>query len=529
MARRLGYFTGFGLTALVALWASFSRKRAAATADEVNESEQRYRVLVESAPVAICVHRHSRILYANSAAARLFRAADPAEFVGRPVLDFIHPDAREHVIERLRLLNAGQEVPTIEEQLITLDGEVRDVEVKATPIRYEGAPAVQVIMRDITERRRAHATLRQSLSLLRATLESTADGILVVDLAGQIVIFNQKFADLWGLSDQILDARSDAAALAAIADSLPDPDAYMDRVRAIYNRPDDESLDVVELKNGRVFERYSQPQRIAGATVGRVWSFRDVTDRRRAERTLEDIAGKLINAQEEERSRIGRELHDHVSQQLALMAIRLDQLRADHSTSEDVATRLARLRQDTSEIIEDVYRISHRLHSSMLEQLGLVRALQRLVLEFSERHDIPIEFTSAPLPRPVSQESALCLFRVVEEALTNVAKHSKAPSARVDIEAGDDGIRIAVEDGGVGFDLATFEKVASLGLISMRERLRLVRGTIRIQSAPNQGTRIEAWAPWTAHSEWAEDEASADTAGRRPHPDGRSPAAPVAN
>jgi signal transduction histidine kinase len=165
----------------------------------------------------------------------------------------------------------------------------------------------------------------------------------------------------------------------------------------------------------------------------------------------------------------------------------------------------------------------------MLEQLGLVRALQRLVLEFSERHDIPIEFTSAPLSRPVSQESALCLFRVVEEALTNVAKHSRARSARVDIEAVDDGIRIAVEDGGVGFDLATFEKVASLGLISMRERLRLVRGTIRIQSAPNQGTRIEAWAPWTAHSEWAEDEASADTAGRRPHPDGRSPAAPVAN
>jgi signal transduction histidine kinase/CheY-like chemotaxis protein len=322
-------------------------------------------------------------------------------------------------------------------------------------------------MRDITERRRAHATLRQSLSLLRATLESTADGILVVDLAGQIVIFNQKFADLWGCRTRS-STRERCCRAGGHCRQPSGPRCLHAPGACDLQPPDDESLDVVELKNGRVFERYSQPQRIAGATVGRVWSFRDVTERRRAERTLEDIAGKLINAQEEERSRIGRELHDHVSQQLALMAIRLDQLRADHSTSEDVATRLGRLRQDTSEIIEDVYRISHRLHSSMLEQLGLVRALQRLVLEFSERHDIPIEFTSAPLSRPVSQESALCLFRVVEEALTNVAKHSRARSARVDVEAVDDGIRIAVEDGGVGFDLATFEKVASLGLISMR-------------------------------------------------------------
>jgi PAS domain S-box-containing protein len=530
MERRLGYLAGFGLTALAILWAGVSRKRASAAADEVNESEQRYRVLVESAPDAICVHRQSRILYANSAAARLFRAADPAEFVGRPVLDFIHPDAREHVIERLRLLNAGQEVPTIEEQLITLDGDVRDVEVKATPIRYEGAPAVQVIMRDITERRRAQATLRQSLSLLRATLESTADGILVVDKSGQIVIFSQKFADMWGLSDQVLDARSDDAALEAVAGSLVDPEAYRAGVRAIYDRPDEETFDIVELKDGRVFERYSQPQRIAGATVGRVWSFRDVTDRRRAERVLEDVAGKLISAQEEERSRIGRELHDHVSQQLALMAIRLDQLRADYSPATDnVAAMLGRLRQDTSELIEDVYRISHRLHSSMLEQLGLVRALQRLVSEFSEGHDMPIEFTSTPVASPVSPEVALCLFRVGEEALTNVAKHSGARSARVDVDTRGDGIRIVVEDAGVGFDPTTFEQAASLGLVSMRERLRLVRGTIRIQSAPNQGTRIEAWAPWAAHSEWAGDEASADPAGRRPHLDGRSPAAPLAN
>jgi PAS domain S-box-containing protein len=138
------------------------------------------------------------------------------------------------------------------------------------------------------ERKRAQADIERSLSLLRATLESTADGILVIDHAGRIVAFNQKFAEMWGLSDELLAERDDRRALAAVTDKLVNPDAFLARVRAVYSRPEEESFDAFELRDGRIFERYSQPQRVAGGSVGRVWSFRDVTERKRAEAELRE-------------------------------------------------------------------------------------------------------------------------------------------------------------------------------------------------------------------------------------------------
>jgi PAS domain S-box-containing protein len=138
------------------------------------------------------------------------------------------------------------------------------------------------------ERKRAQADIERSLSLLRATLESTADGILVVDRDRRIVVFNQKFADMWGLSEELLAKRDHALGLAAVAEKLKDPAAFLGKVRALYARPDEESFDVLELKDGRVFERYSQPQRVGGVSVGRVLSFRDVTGRKRAEAELRE-------------------------------------------------------------------------------------------------------------------------------------------------------------------------------------------------------------------------------------------------
>jgi two-component system NarL family sensor kinase len=125
----------------------------------------------------------------------------------------------------------------------------------------------------------------------------------------------------------------------------------------------------------------------------------------------------------------------------------------------------------------------------------VVPALQRLVKECSQRYAIPIAFTYASLPALVPSEVALCLFRVAEESLTNVAKHSQAPSARVDLGSDGGGIRLTIADVGVGFDPKTLETKAGLGFVSMRERLRLVHGTIRVHAAPAQGTKIDVWVP----------------------------------
>lgn len=161
------------------------------------------------------------------------------------------------------------------------------------------------------------------------------------------------------------------------------------------------------------------------------------------------------------------------------------------------ALALDELQRQTREITRDVHGLSHRLHSSMLDYLGLTPALQRLVKEFADRHGMAILFTPAPLATPISSELALCLFRIAEESLNNVMKHSEATEARVTLTADADerGVTLSVEDDGRGFDPAILEAKAGLGFVSMRERLRLVRGRFTVRSVPQGGTRIEAWAP----------------------------------
>jgi PAS domain S-box-containing protein len=221
----------------------------------------------------------------------------------------------------------------------------------------------------------------------------------------------------------------------------------------------------------------------------------DITDRKRAEQELEELAGRLIHAQEEERSRIGRELHDHISQMLGVLTIRIDQLRADEATSPDVAAALDELRHSTSELTDDIHSLSHRLHSSALDYLGLVPALQKLTTEFSSRHSIAIAFAHDQVPARLPSEVALSLFRVTEEGLNNIAKHSHARSARVNVSGSGDGLRLTIEDAGAGFDIDSLERRAGLGFVSMRERLRALRGTVHVDSALSRGTRIDVLVP----------------------------------
>src|SRR5919108_4221607 len=130
--------------------------------------------------------------------------------------------------------------------------------------------------------------LENSLSLLTATLESTADGILVVSSEGKIVRFNRKFVDMWNIPDSIIESRDDSQALEFVLNQLKNPEVFLEKVKELYGQPEAESYDVLEFKDGRIFERYSQPQRVRETIVGRVWSFRDVTERRRAEQALRD-------------------------------------------------------------------------------------------------------------------------------------------------------------------------------------------------------------------------------------------------
>jgi diguanylate cyclase (GGDEF)-like protein/PAS domain S-box-containing protein len=167
-------------------------------------------------------------------------------------------------------------------------GEVRQVEIHTGPVIADGRTLLYAIVHDVTERQRAEAALQRALSLMQSTLESTGDGLLAISQDGKIVSYNQRFAQMWRIPPDVLRPGDDSQALNFVLDQIRDPDRFLQRVSQLYAQPEAESFDVIEFKDGRVFERYSAPQWLDGDVVGRVWSFRDVTDRRRAEQALRE-------------------------------------------------------------------------------------------------------------------------------------------------------------------------------------------------------------------------------------------------
>lgn len=209
---------------------------------------------------------------------------------------------------------------------------------------------------------------------------------------------------------------------------------------------------------------------------------------------VHELSRRLILAQEEERRRIARELHDHLNQQLALLAIDLQQLAMSTSTSAALTARLDELWQRTNEISSEVHGLSHRLHPSKLEALGLVATIRGHCRDIS-RQGVVAHFTEDRAPAGIPADVSLCLFRILEEALGNVVRHSHAREAFVTLEEVDRDIVLRIADDGQGFDDTVTPGQAGLGLVSMRERLRSVGGTLSIVSAPGKGALIEARVP----------------------------------
>jgi PAS domain S-box-containing protein len=240
-----------------------------------------------------------------------------------------------------------------------------------------------------------------------------------------------------------------------------------------------------------------------GAFQGYIGSCIDITEQKRVEgalresqRELQALAGRLIQAEEAERRRIARELHDDLNQSLALLAVELDLLgQKPPESAAQVAGRMHELSARVRQLSSDVHDLSHNLHPSKLEQLGLVAGVRGLCKEQVAVHHLEIEFAHEPMPPSVLGDTALCLYRIAQEALSNVIKHSGARRARVELGGGADEVTLRITDDGAGFDVGSVDGNGGLGLVSMRERLRLVGGTIVIDSGPSAGTRIDVHVP----------------------------------
>jgi signal transduction histidine kinase len=219
-------------------------------------------------------------------------------------------------------------------------------------------------------------------------------------------------------------------------------------------------------------------------------------------RRHEMLSGMLINAQEKERCRLASEIHDDFSQRLALMALELETAEETIGTAPNEAVQqVHNVLNSASELGADLHTLSHRLHSSTLERLGLVPGIMALCKEFELQQGIEVDFLTDDLPHSVQPDVALCLFRIVQEGLRNLKKHSGAAKAQVRLRRVGDKILVMVSDQGVGFDVHDLENKIGLGVRSMEERANLLGGRFEIHSKPGKGTRIEAWVPFEPESE----------------------------
>jgi signal transduction histidine kinase len=224
-----------------------------------------------------------------------------------------------------------------------------------------------------------------------------------------------------------------------------------------------------------------------------VGSAADITDQKLAHDALEKIGGKLIEAQEEERSRIARELHDDICQRLALLSMELEQ--ATRGSNSGRSPKLEEIRRHCAEIAGDVQALSHKLHSSKLEYLGLAAAIRSFCREFSQQHDVSVEFADQNVPNFLPRDISLSLFRVTQEGLQNALKHSGVGQFSVVLRGSANEIQLEVSDHGGGFDVEAAKLDRGLGLVSMQERAHLVHGTFTIESSENGGTRILVRVP----------------------------------
>ena len=228
----------------------------------------------------------SRFTRVNAAQARVLGVDDPAQAVGKSDADFFTPEhAAAALADEHEVMATGRPLVAKIERVADLSGRVRWFSASRMPVVDAAGAVIGTLgcSREITDVMEADVERRHTLSLHRATLESTADGILVVNRAGRVTSVNRKFTALWRLPEDVVATQQDERLLEAVIDQLKDPDAFLRRVRELYADKEASSFDIIECHDGRVFERYSQPQRIDGEVVGRVWSFRDISERRRTE------------------------------------------------------------------------------------------------------------------------------------------------------------------------------------------------------------------------------------------------------
>jgi PAS domain S-box-containing protein len=375
------------------------------------------------------------------------------------------------------------------------DGSTYPVEVNKKRVELDSVYVVNIV-RDITERKRVEEVLRAKSEELTEAQRLAGLGSWQWQARKDVITWSEELYRLYGLDPAMPAPSFKEHAALYTAESW---NRLQHAVREALQTGTPYELDLEVIGSGPTTKwatARGEPVRDAGGQiVGLRGTVQDITARKLADVVLASISGKLIEAQEQERRRIARELHDDIGQRLALLAIELAQLQQSSLNPAGLSGRIGKLQTLTSEIAADVQSLSHELHSSRLQYLGLAAALRGFCQEFGEQQKVEVDFKTWDLPTPLRPEISLCFFRVLQEGLNNAAKHSGVRQFDVRLWGTAEEIHLTISDSGVGFNRDEATASQGLGLISMQERLKLLHGTLSIESQPERGTTIHASLP----------------------------------
>jgi PAS domain S-box-containing protein len=596
----------------------------------LEETNERYRRLVEQSPAGVCIVQDSRIVFLNSAAMRLFGASAPEQVLGRSLFELFHPGSRARIRESIDGMLAGGTATRLEERTVGMDGALAEVEIAGAVLENDGAPAVQLFLRDVTERKRTESALRESEERLTLAFKGAQEGVWDWNLETGAVQYSARWKQMLGYAENDPEIEPHVSAWERLLHPDDKPRAHalnesvgrggrtyegefrlrhkdghyihvLSRGFPVSREPGSAvvrivgtHLDITERKRTETALRESEERltlAFAGAQEG-VWDWNletgavvysarwkemlgydpdsdqeiephitawerllhpddrpradqvmesvkrgartyegefrlrhkdghyihvlsrgfpvrrdpggpvvrivgthfDLTERKRAEaeRTRTELLARLVFAQEDERRRISREMHDRFGEQLTALARRIVVLREAARSRPALTADVDALEAVSQQLDREVDHLVWELRPTALDDLGLRAALASYVRDWSKRVGIEAKLhTSGLLDHRLPSESETTLYRIAQEALTNIAKHSRAESVDVILERRSDHVLLIVEDDGVGFDAVKREPPGQgFGLLGMQERAALVGATLQIESAAGKGTTV---------------------------------------
>jgi PAS domain S-box-containing protein len=478
---------------------ALARKRAD---DALRESEERLAMAADAAEAGLWGLDHATNVFWVTERTRSIFGYGPDEVVDVDrFMAVVHPDDRDLVQAAMERATGVPDPVIVEYRILPAESPARWVVSRGrSHVAATGEPGrLMGVSIDISERRRAQEALLASEARLEAGVELAGLAFYDVDFRAGTMYSDERLRDLCGIPPKGVDG-------------LEIVGFWMERLH-----PDDRPhvLEMRRQLHDGTLDRFSIEYRYVHPSHGEQWIhhlagtaqrdatghalrtfgvLRDITERKRGEEDLRDLSRRLIGAHEEERALLARELHDDVTQRLAVLAIDVGraELAAPDRTQADA---MQRVREGLVRLSEDIHSLAYQLHPSVLEELGLVEALRAECERRGRQGLLDLSLDLDPLPAVIGADAALCLFRVAQEALNNVARHAGVRAASVTLRQMDDGLLLAVADRGAGFDPQSRGSGMSLGLASMRERVRLVHGTLEIESAPGHGTTVLAWVP----------------------------------